>query len=155
MGAALAIQLLAETCSAQLFFPVHLEICRHLRQVAQALIQPQEGRLCQLTTFVYGVCSSKLTDATKYRTKMCLQTMGYTIQKFACLYFYTAMVIVNQACCGVNPPHLAETEKCSTSKPENNLLPFFSVPALVLGKSNSFMHKSCVLPHIASLIVIY
>lgn len=86
---------------------------------------------------------------------MCLQTMGYTTQKFACLYFYTAMVIVNQACCGVNPPHLAETEKCSTSKPENNLLPFFSVPALVLGKSNSFMHKSCVLPHIASLIVIY
>lgn len=86
---------------------------------------------------------------------MCLQTLYYTTQKFACLYLYTAIAIVDQACCGVNPHHLAEIQKYSTAKPENNVLPFFSVPTLVLGESNSFMHKSCELPHIASLIVIH
>lgn len=65
------------------------------------------------------------------------------------------MVIVDQAYCGVNPHRLAEIQKCFTAKPENNVLLLFSVPALVLGKSNSFMHKSCELPHIASLIAIH
>lgn len=68
--------------------------------------------------FQINRCSSKLT--VQYKV-VPLHYGLYYPEIFVCLYSYIALVIVNQACCEVDPDCLAESQKYPTAKFETRV----------------------------------